>query len=182
MDIAFDGVNMWVANYQSSNMTKLDASTGKVLGTFAMEGSATRVVFDGANIWVTGNNSRTVSRLQASDRSRTRGGLHDDTTAAQQPSSPNKHECIWCENGLLYRMPQQRSHPQATKPQPSCTGIRGIDFSNFENIIAPTAWKSPCASPAENGRTRKQTKRVISESSASITATSKAMARTRQWF
>jgi hypothetical protein len=133
VDIAFDGVNMWAANYQSSNVTKLDASTGNVLGTFAIEGSATRLIFDGANIWITGNNSATVSRIRASDQSRTRVGPNDDTTAAHAPSPPNKsaHECIWCEGGPHAIAPHRRD-PQATNPKPTGSGIRSIDFSNFE--------------------------------------------------
>ena len=34
--IAFDGANIWVANYGSNNVTKLRASDGAVLGTFAV--------------------------------------------------------------------------------------------------------------------------------------------------
>jgi len=32
----FDGANIWVANNVSNNVTKLRASTGTVLGTFAV--------------------------------------------------------------------------------------------------------------------------------------------------
>src|SRR5271166_1957862 len=47
--MAFDGANIWVAC--GGGATKLRASDGQVLGTFATNGSA-GVTFDGANIWV----------------------------------------------------------------------------------------------------------------------------------
>jgi hypothetical protein len=34
--VAFDGANIWVANQNSNNVTKLRASDGKLLGTFAV--------------------------------------------------------------------------------------------------------------------------------------------------
>ena len=34
--IAFDGANIWVANYDSDNVTKLNAATGAVVGTYAV--------------------------------------------------------------------------------------------------------------------------------------------------
>ena len=34
--IAFDGANIWVANYGSDNVTKLNAATGAVVGTYAV--------------------------------------------------------------------------------------------------------------------------------------------------
>jgi DNA-binding beta-propeller fold protein YncE len=34
--VAFDGANIWVSNYGSNNATKLRASDGTVLGTFAV--------------------------------------------------------------------------------------------------------------------------------------------------
>jgi len=52
-----------VANFDSSNVTELQASTGKVVGTFAVGTHPESVAFDGANIWVTGNNSGTVSKM-----------------------------------------------------------------------------------------------------------------------
>ena len=37
--VAFDGTNVWVANYRSNNVTKLRASDGAVQGTFAVGGA-----------------------------------------------------------------------------------------------------------------------------------------------
>jgi DNA-binding beta-propeller fold protein YncE len=52
-----------VANAFSNNVMKLDANSGKILGTFAEKGSPNFVAFDGANIWVTNNTGNTVSKL-----------------------------------------------------------------------------------------------------------------------
>ncbi len=48
----FDGVNIWVANYDSNSVTKIRASDGNVQGTFAVSGTPWGVAFDGANLWV----------------------------------------------------------------------------------------------------------------------------------
>ena len=66
--VAFDGANIWVANFSSNNVSKLRASDGAVLGTFAVgAGPSSGVAFDGANIWVTNGISNNVSKLRASD-------------------------------------------------------------------------------------------------------------------
>ena len=61
--MAFDGANIWVANLGSNNVTKLQASTGKVLGTFAVGTNPIYAALDGVNIWVTNLGSKTVSKL-----------------------------------------------------------------------------------------------------------------------
>jgi len=75
-DVAFDGINIGVTNfdigfgntvtmtnYGSSNVTKLRASDGQVLGTFAVGLEPGGVAFDGANIWVANLFSNFVSKL-----------------------------------------------------------------------------------------------------------------------
>ena len=42
-----------VANFGSSNVTKLAASDGSFLGKWSVGGKSFAVAFDGANIWVT---------------------------------------------------------------------------------------------------------------------------------
>jgi DNA-binding beta-propeller fold protein YncE len=61
--VAFDGANIWVTNLTSNNVTKLQASDGRVLGTFAVGMNPDSVAFDGANIWVANTGSNTVSKL-----------------------------------------------------------------------------------------------------------------------
>lgn len=62
--VAFDGANVWVVG---GNLTKLRASDGQVLGTFATGGLG--VTFDGANVWITNgsNTSPAVTKVRASD-------------------------------------------------------------------------------------------------------------------
>ena len=48
--VVFDGANIWVANSGSSTVTKLQANTGAVLGTFQVGTGPVGVAFDGANI------------------------------------------------------------------------------------------------------------------------------------
>jgi len=63
--VAFDGVNIWVAN--NGSVTKLRASDGTNLGTFAVGTNPNGVAFDGANIWVANTGSNNVTKLRASD-------------------------------------------------------------------------------------------------------------------
>lgn len=56
--VAFDGTNVWVANVNSNNVTKLVASTGITVGTYP-----TGLTFDGMNVWVTNDGSNTVTRF-----------------------------------------------------------------------------------------------------------------------
>jgi DNA-binding beta-propeller fold protein YncE len=65
--VAFDGANIWIANYGASTVTKLRASDGQPLGSFHSGNAAAGVTFDGADIWVTNSTDNTVSKLRASD-------------------------------------------------------------------------------------------------------------------
>jgi DNA-binding beta-propeller fold protein YncE len=71
--MACDGNNIWVPTYtENGTVTKLRASDGSNLGTFATGGvgGAMAVASDGANVWVTnftGAGDGTVSKLRASD-------------------------------------------------------------------------------------------------------------------
>jgi len=60
--VAFDGVNIWVANSGDNTLTKLRASDGANLGTFPTGTAPHWLVFDGAHIWVTNNGSNTVTK------------------------------------------------------------------------------------------------------------------------
>ena len=50
--IAFDGTNIWVMNYFSSNVTKLRASDGQLAGTYNVV-PGTGMAFDGTKMWIT---------------------------------------------------------------------------------------------------------------------------------
>lgn len=61
--IAFDGTHMWVANSGSNNVSQFLASTGAVVGTYAVGANPKGVAFDGSSIWVANSGSNTVTRL-----------------------------------------------------------------------------------------------------------------------
>jgi YVTN family beta-propeller protein len=63
--VAFDGANIWVANYGSDNVTKLNAATGAVVGTYAVGDGPIGIAFDGANIWVANYYGNNVTKLNA---------------------------------------------------------------------------------------------------------------------
>jgi len=62
MGVAFDGANVWVANGDSNNVTKVRASDGTNLGTFPVGSGPEGMAFDGANVWVANAGSNTVSK------------------------------------------------------------------------------------------------------------------------
>jgi sugar lactone lactonase YvrE len=64
--VAFDGMNIWVANYESGTVTKLRASDGTVLGTFNVP-SPSQIAFDGKGIWVATPDTGVVYLLRPSD-------------------------------------------------------------------------------------------------------------------
>ena len=64
--VAFDGTNIWVADYTENNVTKLVASTGAKVGAYSVGLNPQGVAFDGTNIWVVNSQSSTVTKLVAS--------------------------------------------------------------------------------------------------------------------
>ena len=64
--VAFDGTNIWVANYGSNSVTKLLASSGATVGTYTVGSAPYGVAFDGTNIWVVNYSSNSVTKLLAS--------------------------------------------------------------------------------------------------------------------
>jgi DNA-binding beta-propeller fold protein YncE len=62
-DVAFDGPNIWIANFYANKVTKLRASDGAVMRIFSAGISPQRAAFDGANIWVVNAGSNTMSKM-----------------------------------------------------------------------------------------------------------------------
>jgi len=50
-NICFDGTNIWVANWGSNTVTKLNAN-GSLLGTYTVGQYPFGICFDGTNIWI----------------------------------------------------------------------------------------------------------------------------------
>jgi hypothetical protein len=64
--LAFDGTNIWVANWGSNTVTKLLPTSGAVVGTYTVGSAPVRLAFDGTNIWVANYGDSTVTKLLAS--------------------------------------------------------------------------------------------------------------------
>ncbi len=62
-DVVYDGANVWVVKFASSNVTKLSAKNGANLGTFSVGSGPEDAAFDGANVWVVNTNGGSVSKL-----------------------------------------------------------------------------------------------------------------------
>jgi DNA-binding beta-propeller fold protein YncE len=58
--IAFDGVNVWISNAYSGDVTKLRVSDGAFLGTYSVGSFPEKIAFDGANIWIANGGSNNV--------------------------------------------------------------------------------------------------------------------------
>ena len=56
--------NVWMTNRGSGTVSKLRASDGAVLATFAVGSGAYSIAFDGANVWVANSDTNTVSKRQ----------------------------------------------------------------------------------------------------------------------
>jgi hypothetical protein len=65
MGVAFDGINVWVTNQVSNNVTELLARTGAVVGTYSLGSNPSAVAFDGTNVGVTNTISNRVSKIPA---------------------------------------------------------------------------------------------------------------------
>jgi YVTN family beta-propeller protein len=61
--ISFDGVNIWVTSAFDNTVSKLNTSTGAVVGTYAVGSWPQGIAFDGINMWVTNYHSGSVSKL-----------------------------------------------------------------------------------------------------------------------
>ncbi len=60
--IASDGEHIWVANFGSDTVSRIDRETG-VVTSFPVGDQPWGVAYDGTHVWVTNSNSDTVSRL-----------------------------------------------------------------------------------------------------------------------
>jgi outer membrane protein assembly factor BamB len=92
--VAFDGANIWVSNFNSNTVTKLQTSDGANLGNFPVGTAPVGVAFDGANIWVTNKSDNDVTKLRASDGANL--GNFPVGTAPQQVAFDGEN--VWVAN------------------------------------------------------------------------------------
>jgi hypothetical protein len=67
--LAFDGANIWTANFADGTVSKVRANDGEILGTFEI-GTGFEpygITFDGANVWISNTAAGSVTKLRASD-------------------------------------------------------------------------------------------------------------------
>ena len=61
--IAFDGTNMWTANYSSNSVTRI-TPTGTMI-TYTGTGSTPQyIAFDGTNMWTSNTNGKSVTKIR----------------------------------------------------------------------------------------------------------------------
>jgi YVTN family beta-propeller protein len=68
--VAFDGANIWVANFASDNVSVLRANDGSHVMTPTVGSTPFGLAYDGANMWVTNLGDGALSVLRASDGNR----------------------------------------------------------------------------------------------------------------
>lgn len=64
--VAYDGANIWVANYSLDTVTKLRADDGSLVATYKVTGPW-GMAFDGQNIWVANYSRDTVTKIRTAD-------------------------------------------------------------------------------------------------------------------
>jgi hypothetical protein len=65
--VAFDGANIWVANWGGGTVSVLRANDGYKVMTPTVGSAPMELAYDGANMWVANNGGNSVSVLRASD-------------------------------------------------------------------------------------------------------------------
>lgn len=70
--LVFDGANMWVANYGSSNVSVIDAATATVMVIYADNANPGAMAFGGTNIWVASFGTNTLLVMAKSSIAETR--------------------------------------------------------------------------------------------------------------
>ena len=61
--VAFDGTNIWVNNFNSNSVSKINPTTNTVTATVTVGMNPVGVAFDGTNIWVANAGSANVSKI-----------------------------------------------------------------------------------------------------------------------
>ncbi len=65
--LAFDGANIWAANFNDGTVSEVRTNDGTLLGTFSSGGGEPYgVTYDGANVWVS-NQTNNVTKLRGTD-------------------------------------------------------------------------------------------------------------------
>ncbi|MFZ2984945.1 MAG: hypothetical protein WA054_04110, partial [Candidatus Moraniibacteriota bacterium] len=101
---AFDSStnSVWVSNYASGNVTKLNPATGAVIGTYTVGTNPVGVLFDPStnSIWVANNGSDTITKLNASTGAPT--GTYNTGTHPRTLAFDSSTNSIWVSQEGAY--------------------------------------------------------------------------------
>ncbi len=61
--LAFDGTHIWVANYSSNNVSKIDINSNTVIVTVPVGLNPSGLTFDGTYIWVCNRGGNSISKI-----------------------------------------------------------------------------------------------------------------------
>jgi hypothetical protein len=64
--MVFDGTGMWVTNYGSNTISRVDAVTGEIISTYQTGANPNGMISDGTNMWITLTGSNTVEKFNIS--------------------------------------------------------------------------------------------------------------------
>ena len=110
--VAYDGTNIWVANYGSSTVSKINPINGVILDDYATGSGPEGVAFDGSNIWVANANSNTVSKINPNGTAP--GTPIDYTTGVNPAGVAFDGSNIWVANSGSNNV--TKINPNATAP------------------------------------------------------------------
>jgi streptogramin lyase len=99
-DVAFDGTNIWTANFANNNVTRINTTTGAATN-FALPagaGAPIGVVFDGTNIWTANNQTANVTRINMTSGAGTNFAL--PAGAAESSGVVFDGTNIWTANSI----------------------------------------------------------------------------------
>jgi outer membrane lipoprotein-sorting protein len=153
LGLAFDGENMWVANFTCAGCTgtvsKLRRSDGFSLGTFNVGSAPVYVTFDGSNIWVGNRDSNNVSKLRVSDGAT----LGTFPTGGNEPQwSAFDGSNIWIANGSSSSVTKMRtSDGSIIATYPTGTFPAGVVFDGTNVWIANAGSSSVTKLRASDG-------------------------------
>ena len=138
--LAFDGLNLWSVDCDTGMLSKIRASTGTVVGKFAIGTQLVGLAYDGAYIWVSNQSAQgTVTKVRAAD-----GAPMGTFPVGSEPSTiAFDGQNIWVVNRASSSVSKLRASDGALLGTfPTGNNPQGIAFDGqnmwVTNIIPPT--------------------------------------------
>jgi uncharacterized protein (TIGR03437 family) len=140
--MAFDGTNVWVTNTGSGTVTKLQASTGNVVGTYTAGTDPVGIVFDGTYIWVANYLGNNATQLLASS-----GATMVTYTAGTNPWD------LAYDGVSIWATDYGTNTVTKITPSPSITPSGVVPIYSTATTIQPGEWVSIYGSNLAGGTT-----------------------------